>query len=90
MSWTLVIWLMSAGACIILAAVHLLVWLRDRNAQASLAFSLWTTAVAISALFELAMMHAPTREKYAVLAVMGRDTPKILLKDGTIYMNTIT
>lgn len=67
MSWTLVIWLMSAGVCITLAAVHLLLWLRDRNAQASLAFSVWTTAVAISALLELAMMHAPTREKYAVL-----------------------
>ncbi len=67
MSWTAVIWLISSGVCITLAAVHLFLWVRDRKAHTSLAFSLWTTAVAISALFELAMMHSPTQEKYAAL-----------------------
>lgn len=67
MSWTQVIWLMSAGACITLAVVHLLVRLRDRNAQANLVFAAWTAAVAVTAPLELAMMHASTPEKYTVL-----------------------
>jgi signal transduction histidine kinase/DNA-binding NarL/FixJ family response regulator len=58
---------MSAGVCITLAAVHLLLWLKDRNAQASLAFSLWATAVATIALFELAMMHSPTPENFSAV-----------------------
>ncbi len=70
MSWTTVIWLCSAGVCIVLAVVYLLVWLQDRKAWENLAFSVWTSAVAISLAFELAMMHSPTRENYAKLLGM--------------------
>src|SRR5262249_32620809 len=37
MSWITVVWPIIAGACLTLAAMHLLVWIKDRRAGASLA-----------------------------------------------------
>ena len=67
MSWTNVVWSINAGICLSLAGVHPLVWLRNRSNWLSLVFSSWAAAVAASALFELAMMHAQTPEQYGEL-----------------------
>ena len=38
MSWVTIIWSMAAGVTLTPAAVHVLVWLRDRAAIANLLF----------------------------------------------------
>jgi PAS domain S-box-containing protein len=60
MSWVTIIWAMIASACLTLALVHLLVWLRRREALANLVFSLLAVATAVYAGCELWMMRAAT------------------------------
>jgi two-component system sensor kinase FixL len=60
-----VIWPMIAGACLLLAAVQLLVRLHDRNAQANLWLALLSVAVAGISLSELALMQSPSPEAFA-------------------------
>ncbi len=60
MNWVMVAWPMIAGACLTLAAVHLLVWLKDRQTRANLAFAGLAVCVACIAAFELAMTRAQT------------------------------
>ena len=64
MSWVTVIWSMIAAACLTLAAVHLLVWQRNRTAWPSLAFSLMAVATAAFVFCELAMLRAQTPEEF--------------------------
>ena len=52
MSWITVTWSMAAGMSLTLAAVHLLVWLRDREAVANLLFSVSAVAAAVIAIQE--------------------------------------
>ncbi|RYD43488.1 MAG: hypothetical protein EOP83_31780, partial [Verrucomicrobiaceae bacterium] len=56
---------MIAGACLVLAAVQLLVRLHDRNAQANLWLALLSLAIACIAVGELALMMAPSPEGFA-------------------------
>ena len=49
MSWITVIWSMAAGISLTLAAVNLLVWLRDRDAVANALFSVSAVAAAVLA-----------------------------------------
>jgi len=65
MSWVTVIWSMAAGVTLTLAAVHVLVWLRDRAAIANLLFSVSAVAAAAIAGQELALMRAQTPADYA-------------------------
>jgi len=65
MSWVTVIWSMAAGVSLTLAAVHLLVWLRDRAAIANLLFSVSAVAAAVLAGQELALMHSQAPADYA-------------------------
>ena len=55
MSLVTVVWSMIAAACLTLAAVHLPVWWRNREARATLAFSVAAICTAAIALCELAM-----------------------------------
>lgn len=64
MSWTTVIWSATAGICLTLAGVHFFVWLKTRDAWASLFFSIAAVSAAATSVFELSMMHAPTPEVY--------------------------
>ena len=64
MSWVTVIWSMAAGVTLTLAAVHILVWLRDNTAIANLVFSAGAAAAAAIAGQELALMHAETPAQY--------------------------
>lgn len=60
MSPVTVLWSAGAGAALLLAVMHALVWILDRRAWASLAFSVLALAVAGIAITELGMMHATT------------------------------
>lgn len=77
MNWVILVWGMVAAACLTLALVHLLAWIRNHRAKSSLAFSLAATSVAACAGFELSMMLSPTPEqlnmdlRLASIAIFG-------------------
>jgi len=54
------IWSMTVGICLMLALVHLTVWVRARDSWASLYFSLSAACASATAIIELALMHAQT------------------------------
>lgn len=67
MSLVTIIWSMTAAACLMLAVVHLFVWIGRRDQVAHLAFSLIAVGVAAFAGCELAMMYAGTPDRYALI-----------------------
>jgi two-component system sensor kinase FixL len=67
MSWVTIIWAMGAGASLTLAFVHLLFWLRQRHAWASLLFTLMAASAAGLAWCEWSMLHAETTENYGIM-----------------------
>jgi hypothetical protein len=67
MSWITVTWSMAAGMSLTLAAVHLLVWLRDREAVANLLFSVSAVAAAVIAIQELALIRAQTPAEFGAI-----------------------
>ena len=67
MSWITVIWSMAAGISLTLAAVNLLVWLRDRDAVANALFSVSAVAAAVLAMQELALMRAQTPAEFGAI-----------------------
>jgi two-component system sensor kinase FixL len=64
MSWVTVIWSAASGACLVLAGMHLVVWLRDRRARASLVFALTTLTIVGAGTCELGMMMSRTPEDF--------------------------
>jgi hypothetical protein len=58
MSWITIIGSMSAACCLTLAAVHLLVLFRTREAWTSLLFSISAAAAAAMAALDLLMLRA--------------------------------
>lgn len=58
---------MTAAACITLAAIHLLVWCRQRESWVYLAFSCCAVAGAALTAFEFALLRAQTPEQYNVI-----------------------
>jgi len=78
MSPVTVVWSMIAAACLTLAAVHLPVWWRNREARATLAFSVAAICTAAIALCELAMLKAATPADY-VMAQRWINLPIALL-----------
>jgi two-component system, NarL family, sensor histidine kinase UhpB len=60
MSWVTIIWSMVSSACLMLAAMHLLAWVKNRKAWANLLFSLLAASTALLAGCELWMMRAET------------------------------
>ena len=65
MNWVTIIWSMVASACLTLAAMHLLVWFRNRTAWANLLIALTAVATAAMAFCELWMMRAATPGQFA-------------------------
>ena len=59
-----VLWSMLAGAGLVSGAVHALVWLRAREARASLFFALIAAGVSAMAALELWMLHSATPAEY--------------------------
>jgi PAS domain-containing protein len=66
MDWVTVVWSMVASAGLTLAAIYLLVWLRNRTEPAHLFFSLTAIATAAFTFFELWMMHSTTTEEFGI------------------------
>ncbi len=67
MSWTTVIWSMTAAACLTLAGIHLLVWCKQRENWVYLAFSCSAVAGAGLTAFEFALLRAQTADQYGVI-----------------------
>jgi nitrogen-specific signal transduction histidine kinase len=57
MNWVIVVWTGATSASLMLAAIHLFVWIRNRKAWASLMFCLMAACTAGMAGCELAMMR---------------------------------
>jgi two-component system sensor kinase FixL len=64
MSWITVTWSMITAVCLSFAAVHLLVWLRSRDARENLLFAISAGAAGALTMLELAAFHAPTPAAY--------------------------
>ena len=67
MSWITIIWPVAAGMSFTFAAVHFLVWLRDREALAYLFFSVSAVAAVVIAMQELSLMRAQTSAEFGVI-----------------------
>ncbi|MGO4396528.1 sensor histidine kinase [Variovorax sp. M-6] len=66
MSWVTIVWAMVGSACLMLAAVHLPVWVKDRAAWPSLFFSILAAATAALAFCELVAMKTQGPDEYAL------------------------
>ncbi|MFM1769887.1 MAG: hypothetical protein RJA22_2416 [Verrucomicrobiota bacterium] len=60
------VWGMMAGACLLVTAVHGLVWLRRRSARAHLLYAVSALGTAVLAWTELWMMRAWTPEQFGL------------------------
>ena len=67
MNWVTVLWCLTAGICLALAGVHLLVWLRARDSWLNLLFSCSAVAVAVIAGLELSMMHSRSTTQFGMV-----------------------
>jgi hypothetical protein len=64
---------MNAAACLTLAAIHLLVWCKQRENWVYLAFSFCAVAGAGLTAFEFALLHAQTAEPMRECLEWGGD-----------------
>jgi two-component system, LuxR family, sensor kinase FixL len=78
MNWVTIIWSMVASACLTLALMHLLIWLKRRQAWASLWFFLSATGTCLLALDELWIMRSQTIAEYT-LAIRWLHPPAFLV-----------
>ena len=65
MNWVTIIWSVSAGACLTLGVMHLLIWVKSRAAGAHLAFAFTAIAVAGVAACEMQLMEAGNPADFA-------------------------
>jgi two-component system sensor kinase FixL len=63
MSWVTVVWSMMASACLTLAALYALVWLRDRAAWPALFFAVIAVSTTVFSLCELRAMQVATPDE---------------------------
>ena len=80
-SLVVVVHSMIAAACLTLAAVHLPVWLRNREAMANLAFTIAAASAAANAIGDMVILKAQTPEIYAA-AQRWKNIPILLLLVG--------
>lgn len=67
MNWITVICSMIAASCLTVAGIHLLVWVRSRQAWGSLLLSNCALSGAVTVGFDVALMHATTPSQSAEL-----------------------
>jgi two-component system, LuxR family, sensor kinase FixL len=65
MSWVLIFWSASAGACVLLALLYLLIWLQDRRSWANLCFSVTVLGVLGIVVCETITMHTDSPDVFA-------------------------
>src|SRR5215203_5566037 len=80
-SLVVVVHSMIAAACLTLAAIHLPVWLRNRDAMANLAFAIAAASAAANAFGDMVILKAQTPEIYAA-AQRWKNIPILLLLVG--------
>ncbi|MEW6037636.1 MAG: ATP-binding protein [Pseudomonadota bacterium] len=66
-SWITVIWSMAASACLMLAGVYLVIWLKQKNRPACLLFSLLALTMAVFSGFEYCLMRADSPREFGEL-----------------------
>jgi len=81
-----VIWSMSASACLTLAAIHVLIWAKDRAAVANLVFSLLAIATAAWTFCELWMMRAATPAEFATVLKWGHVAVWLLIVSLVVFV----
>jgi two-component system, LuxR family, sensor kinase FixL len=64
MSHVITLWLLVAAASLMLAVIHALIWLYDRQARANLAFAMVSLGLAGIVWVELGMMYSPTADEW--------------------------
>ncbi len=64
LNWVLIVWTAAASASFTLAAMHLLIWLKNRTSWANLLFSLAALGAVVTACGELWMMRAATPAEF--------------------------
>ena len=67
MSWVTFIWSLTAGICLTLGAVHLLVWTRRRHEWANLVFAITAVAAAGYAILDMVALRVWTPTEYGEL-----------------------
>jgi PAS domain S-box-containing protein len=67
MNWIELIWHVMAGACLALAGVYVVVWLRRREALEHLSLAVAAIAVATLAIMEPLALQAKTVDEYALI-----------------------
>lgn len=72
MSWVTIVWAMVGSACLMLAAVHLPVWVKGRAAWPSLFLSILAMATAALAFCELLIMKSQSPEDFAFANRIGQ------------------
>jgi PAS domain S-box-containing protein len=64
MSWITIVWSMVTSACLTLAIMHLVIWLRQTDQYAHLLLSVTAISVAAIAVCELLVMYSQSPEQY--------------------------
>lgn len=67
MSWIVIIWAMTASACLTVGLMHFVVWLKQPSRDTHLSFVAAAIGAALMAAMELLMMRAETVEQFGVL-----------------------
>lgn len=65
MPWIDIVWPMISAASATLAGIHVLIWLKQKDHRANLAFALAALSLAVVSILELLMMRTPDPEAYA-------------------------
>jgi two-component system, LuxR family, sensor kinase FixL len=65
MNWVITIWSVPASACLTLGVMHLVIWIKSREAEAHLAFAFAAVAVAAIAACEIQLMEAGNPADFA-------------------------
>lgn len=71
MNWIDLAWPMISGACVMLGVIHLVIWLKQTDQPANLAFAIAAVSLAVFAICELMMMRAQTPYAYATVLRWG-------------------
>src|SRR3954463_10615926 len=66
MSWITIAWSMEASACLTLAFMHLVIWIRQRASLGHLLFSVAAISIAGVAFGELSMMRSTTPHHFGL------------------------
>jgi PAS domain S-box-containing protein len=71
MSWITIVWSMVTSACLTLAVIHLVIWVKQKDQYAHLLLSVTAVSVAAIAVCELLSMYAQSPEQYGRIMWWG-------------------